>query len=80
MAIKRLISFYKYIKVYPVVLMCKKEAIILKNEGYYDDIPAQLGLINEIIENPEKHYKQYKEHIDMFSYVEYLIYNNFAVS
>ena len=32
-------SFYKYIKVYPIIIKCKREAIILKNEGYYDNIP-----------------------------------------
>ena len=73
-------SFYKYIKVYPIIIKCKREAIILKNEGYYDNIPGQLAIIKEIIKNPEKHYKHYQGHIDMFSYVEYLIYNDYSVS
>ena len=63
-----------------IITKCKKEAIILKNTGNYDCVPGQLGLINDVIKNPKKHYKHYQEHDDMFSYINYLIYKDYCIS
>lgn len=72
--------FSKYSSIYPILIKCRRDALNLKNEGYYDNIPGQLAIIKDIIKNPEKHYKYYQGHTDMFIYVENLIYNNHRVS
>ena len=41
----------KCIRNYPKVRNCRNEAIRVKELGYYDKVPGQLGLVNDIIKN-----------------------------
>tara|TARA_B100000686_G_C16587213_1_gene861333 strand:- start:4 stop:303 length:300 start_codon:yes stop_codon:yes gene_type:complete len=58
----------KCIRNYPKVRKCRNEAIRVKELGYYDKVPGQLGLVNDIIKNPEKHFKEFSEYGDIDSY------------
>ena len=80
MSINRMIHSLRYINNLKAIKDCKIEAIKLKNENYFENIPGQLALIDQIIEFPKKHYKDCQRHNNMFSYFEYLIYNDQAVS
>ena len=64
----------KCIRNYPKVRKCRNEAIRVKELGYYDKVPGQLGLVNDIIKNPEKHFKEFSEYGDIDSYIDYVIY------
>ena len=70
----------EFIKNYPDIRRCKNEAIKLSNVEYIQKVPGQLGLVNEIIKNPEKHYKGFKEYDDMEEYLYYIIYTTQSVS
>ena len=75
----RIQKFLIYFKNFSKIRRCKLEAIKAKNEGYYDHIPGQIGLINNIINNPEKYFKEF-EGYEMETYIEYLIYRDQSVS
>ena len=75
----RITKILKYIKNFPKIKRCKLEAIKVKNKGYYDHIPGQMGLVNNIINNPEKYYEEF-EGYDMEIYIDYLIYRDQSVS
>ena len=68
------------IKDCPKIKKCRNEAIKLKGGNYYNDVPVVQGLIDEIIENPFKHYNKYIKHVDMDDYVEYLNYKDQSAS
>jgi hypothetical protein len=58
---------------------CENSAINLKKSKIYS-IKGHISIINNIINYPENHYKNYIGYKDMFSYVEYLIYYEQLVS
>ena len=76
----RLLNLCKTIRNCNAINKCKRDAIKLKNEGGFESVPVQLALINKIIENPERHFKKYRQYGDMFFYLEYLVYKDQSVS
>ena len=70
----------KFVKNYPAIRKCKIDAINLKNEGCFKSVPVQLGLINNIINNPEKSYEEYKIYDNMDEYVDYITYTDQSAS
>ena len=58
----------KCVRDYPKIRKCRNEAIRVKELGYYDQVPGQLGLVNDIIKNPEKHFKEFSEYGDIDLY------------
>ena len=44
---------------------CKMDAIKLKKEGDFRSVPGQLAILNDIIENPEKHYQEFNNYGDI---------------
>ena len=59
---------------------CKMNAIKLKKEGDYRSVPGQLAILNDIIENPEKHYEEFDNYGDIDLYLDYLVYSDQSVS
>ena len=59
---------------------CKMDAIKLKKEGDFRSVPGQLGILNDIIENPEKHYEEFRSYGDIDSYLDYIVYSDQSVS
>ena len=76
----RLLNLCKSIRKFNSVNKCRRDAIKLRSEGGFESVPVQLALINQIIENPEHHYKMYRQYDDMFFYLEYLVYKDQSVS
>ena len=75
--IPRFRVIFECIRNYPKVRKCRNEAIRVKELGYYD---GQLGLVNDIIKNPEKHFKEFSEYGDIDLYIDYVIYSNQSAS
>ena len=89
--LNKLRSFLLRIKDYPKIKYreriknreiqkCKTAAIKLKDENYYKGVPVVEGLIDEIIEHPQKHYKEYTTYDDMYQYIDYINYRDQSVS
>ena len=70
----------KSVRNYLAIKKCKNDAINLKNEVCFKSVPARLGLINNIINNPEKYYEEYKIYDNMDEYVDYITYTDQSVS
>tara|TARA_Y100000310_G_C20159485_1_gene568482 strand:+ start:14 stop:313 length:300 start_codon:yes stop_codon:yes gene_type:complete len=59
---------------------CKMDAIKLKKEEDFRSVPGQLAILNDIIENPEKHYEEFDKYGDIDLYLDYLVYSDQSVS
>ena len=77
---KRIVSILNNTKRYIDIKRCIFAAQKVKKEKIYDKIPSINGLVNEIIEKPEKHYKEYLKYDDMEEYIEYVVWTNQSVS
>ena len=67
---KRIVSILNNAKRYIDIKRCRCAAQKVKKEKIYDKIPTINGLVNEIIEKPEKHYKEFLKYDDMENYIE----------
>ena len=49
----------KCVRDYPKIRKCRNEAIRVKELGYYDQVPGQLGLVNDIINSPLRRFSDF---------------------
>ena len=77
---KIIVSILNNAKRYIDIKRCRVAAQKVKKEKIYANIPAINGLVNEIIEKPEKHYKGFLKYDDMEEYIEYVVWTNQSVS
>ena len=77
---KRIVSILNNAKRYINIKRCRVAAQKVKKDKIYVNIPTINGLVNEIIEKQEKHYKEYLKYDDMELYIEYIVWTNQSVS